>query len=103
MLEHGKADVGMQIKTKESLAEMPGEVQSDGNISMEKLIDCREQVFCCEVCPESNHVAVGLNNGVVKILDVFDGKHFTHWLTLKSVALIFQLSRARGSEKNDWW
>lgn len=76
MLEHGKADVGMQIKTKESLAEMPGEVQSDGNISMEKLIDCREQVFCCEVCPESNHVAVGLNNGVVKILDVFDGKHF---------------------------
>ena len=38
--------------------------------------DCREQVFCCEVCPESNLVAVGLNNGVVKILDVFEGKHF---------------------------
>ena len=37
--------------------------------------DCRDELFCCEVSPSTELVAVGTNKGIVKIYNVNDGKH----------------------------
>lgn len=41
-------------------------------------IDCRDEVFCCQMSPSGKMVAVGTNKGITRIFNVEMGKKLTH-------------------------
>ena len=37
-------------------------------------IDCRDEIFCCEMSPSGKLIAVGTNKGITRVFDVEKGK-----------------------------
>ena len=37
-------------------------------------IDCRDEIFCCEMSPSGKMIAVGTNKGITRIFNVEHGK-----------------------------
>jgi len=52
------------------------EPKFDGSIKLAYNIDCRDEIFCCEMSPSGNLIAAGTNKGITRIFDVDKGKFF---------------------------
>jgi len=55
-----RGDGAAELNTKDELS-----VQ--GALTVDKIIDCRECLYCCEYSPDKSKIAVGLEKGVIKI------------------------------------
>jgi len=51
------------------------DLRIDGDIEINKVIDCGEEVFSCQISPLKIFLAVTLNNGIVKIFRLADYAH----------------------------
>lgn len=64
-----------EARSVESSLPVTDEPFFDGSLEQSHIIECREDVFCCELNPSKNRVAVGTGNGIVKIYRMEDGKN----------------------------
>lgn len=46
----------------------------EGRIKISHIIECHDDVFCCQVSPNKQMVAVATNKGLIQIYKVYDGK-----------------------------
>jgi len=58
------------LKKQESNIKEP---KFDGSIKLAYNIDCRDEIFCCEMSPSGNLIAAGTNKGITRIFDVDKG------------------------------
>jgi len=68
-------EVGLEDKQdiNETEAVKKNEPKYEGAIKPEFLIDCRDEIFCCEMSPSGKLIAAGTNKGITRIFDVEKG------------------------------